>query len=194
MQNLAFTHLNVFDGRLGSDLQEDVTILVDLTERGKTTEGTITDIRPASETEIPADYREIDLAGKYVIPGLINAHAHLFGDGKPRALMSAPESVMVFFVRVMNSRLGRAYVTSLMRRNAQTALNAGVTTLRAAGFIVKLILAAIAVLLILDNIPGVEITALVASLGITGIPSRWPYRTSFLIFLHPFPSCWTNRS
>jgi small-conductance mechanosensitive channel len=44
-----------------------------------------------------------------------------------------------------------------------------VTTLRAAGFVVKLILAAIALLLILDNIPGVEITALVASLGIGGI-------------------------
>ena len=43
------------------------------------------------------------------------------------------------------------------------------TTLNAAGFVLKLILAAIAVLLMLDNIPGVEITALVASLGIGGI-------------------------
>ena len=43
------------------------------------------------------------------------------------------------------------------------------TTLRAAGFIAKLVLATIAAILILDNIPGVEITALVASLGITGI-------------------------
>jgi small-conductance mechanosensitive channel len=46
---------------------------------------------------------------------------------------------------------------------------ARVTTLRAVGFVVKLVLAAIAALLILDNIPGVKITALVASLGITGI-------------------------
>ena len=46
---------------------------------------------------------------------------------------------------------------------------ARVTTLRAVGFVAKLVLAAIAVLLILDNIPGVKITALVASLGITGI-------------------------
>ena len=46
---------------------------------------------------------------------------------------------------------------------------ARVTTLRAAGFIAKLVLATIAAILILDNIPGVEITALVASLGITGI-------------------------
>lgn len=46
---------------------------------------------------------------------------------------------------------------------------ARVTTLRAAGFIVKLILAGIAAILILDNIPGVQVTALVASLGISGI-------------------------
>lgn len=46
---------------------------------------------------------------------------------------------------------------------------ARLTTLRAVGFIVKLVIAAIAAILILDNIPGVEITALVASLGITGI-------------------------
>jgi small-conductance mechanosensitive channel len=46
---------------------------------------------------------------------------------------------------------------------------ARVTTLRAVSFVVKLVLAAIATLLILDNIPGVQITALVASLGITGI-------------------------
>lgn len=43
------------------------------------------------------------------------------------------------------------------------------TTLRAAGVGLKLVLVIIAVLLILDNIPGVEITALVASLGIGGI-------------------------
>ncbi|MFZ0134063.1 MAG: mechanosensitive ion channel domain-containing protein, partial [Desulfobacterales bacterium] len=46
---------------------------------------------------------------------------------------------------------------------------ARVTTLKAAGFIVKMVLAAIAAVIILDNIPGVEITALIASLGITGI-------------------------
>jgi len=46
---------------------------------------------------------------------------------------------------------------------------ARVTTLRAAAFIVKLVMAAIAAILILDNIPGVKITALVASLGISGV-------------------------
>jgi small-conductance mechanosensitive channel len=46
---------------------------------------------------------------------------------------------------------------------------ARISTLRTAAFVIKLVLAAVAAVLILDNIPGVEITALVASLGITGI-------------------------
>jgi small-conductance mechanosensitive channel len=63
-------------------------------------------------------------------------------------------------------------VDYLLNRSQQRQLDdnaARLTTLRAAGFVVKLVLAAIAALLILDNIPGVEITALVASLGISGI-------------------------
>jgi small-conductance mechanosensitive channel len=43
------------------------------------------------------------------------------------------------------------------------------TTMRGARVVLRLILAVIVVLLVLDNIPGVEITALVASLGIGGI-------------------------
>lgn len=56
------------------------------------------------------------------------------------------------------------FLNRSQKRNA-----ARVTTLRAAGFIIKLVLAVIAAVVILDNIPGVEITALIASLGITGI-------------------------
>ena len=133
MQNLAFTHLNLFDGKLDSDLQKDVTLLVTLEKRGKTTEGTLTQIGPSADTQVPPDYQVVDLSGKYVLPGLINAHAHLFGTGKPMAATSAPEGVMAFFVKLLGSRLGRALVKSLMRKNAQTALNAGVTTVRTVG-------------------------------------------------------------
>jgi small-conductance mechanosensitive channel len=58
---------------------------------------------------------------------------------------------------------------SRSRQRGEEENAARVTTLRAAGVVVKLVLAAIAAVLILDNIPGVEITALVASLGIGGI-------------------------
>jgi small-conductance mechanosensitive channel len=44
-----------------------------------------------------------------------------------------------------------------------------VTTMRAARILARLVLIVIVALLVLDNIPGVEITALIASLGIGGI-------------------------
>jgi cytosine/adenosine deaminase-related metal-dependent hydrolase len=106
MQNIAFTHINLFNGRLNSDLQEDITLLVEIKPRGKVVDGNIANIGPATETEIPAGYREIDLSGKYVIPRLINAHCHLFGNGRPRALAFAPESILMSFVKIMNSPLG----------------------------------------------------------------------------------------
>lgn len=127
MQNIAFTHVNLFDGRLDSSLQEDVTILVEVAS------GTITHIGPAAATAIPANYRTIDLTGKTVIPGLINAHCHLFGDGQPMALFSAPPLVMKLFLAFVNSPLGKGFLKARMIKNAQTALNAGVTTLRTVG-------------------------------------------------------------
>ena len=46
---------------------------------------------------------------------------------------------------------------------------ARMTTVRAVSLVARLVLVVIAAILILDNLPGVEITALVASLGIGGI-------------------------
>ena len=133
MRNLAFTHLNLFNGKIDSKLQKDVTILVEVKPCGKLGTGKITQIGTKSEVQIPSNYRVTDLSGKYVIPGLINAHCHLFGDGRPRALISAPEIILMLFVKIMNSPLGRRYMKSSMRKNAQVALNAGVTTLRTVG-------------------------------------------------------------
>jgi imidazolonepropionase-like amidohydrolase len=133
MHNLAFTHINLFDGTLDSGIQEDVTILVQLKQNGKAVKGTITHIRPSSEDGVPADCQVINLSGKYVVPGLINAHAHLFGDGKPKAMISASESRLQLIKNLLSSLPGKAFIKSRMKRNAQTALNAGVTTMRTAG-------------------------------------------------------------
>jgi len=133
MQNLAFTHGNLFDGKLDSELRQDVTLLVTMETHGETAEGTIAQIGPSSEIEIPSDARVVDLAGKYVLPGLINAHAHLFGDGKPMALASASEGQLALIKKGLNSRIGGAFMVRRMRKNAQTALYSGVTTIRTAG-------------------------------------------------------------
>src|SRR5215469_9932603 len=56
----------------------------------------------------------LDLAGRTVLPGLIDCHVHLAGDGAP------------------DSRLpgDRAWATLLMLKHAQNSLAAGITTVR----------------------------------------------------------------
>ncbi len=53
------------------------------------------------------------------------------------------------------------------RKNQEDAED--ITTLKALGLIARITLFSVLSLVVLDNIPGVEITALIASLGITGI-------------------------
>lgn len=133
MKNLAFTHASLFDGRLDSTMQEDVTLLIEIEQNGKAVKGKITHIGPSRESDVPADYKTYDMSEKYIIPGLINAHAHLFGDGKPMAVASASEGKLNFIKKLLSSGVGRAYLKARMRRNAHTALHSGVTTIRTAG-------------------------------------------------------------
>ncbi|KPJ53360.1 mechanosensitive ion channel protein MscS [candidate division TA06 bacterium DG_24] len=60
------------------------------------------------------------------------------------------------------------WVTRYQRRQIEEDA-ARVTTVRALSFVVRLILFSIVALLALDNIPGVEVTTLIASLGVGGI-------------------------
>jgi imidazolonepropionase-like amidohydrolase len=46
------------------------------------TDGTITAVGPRASTPIPAGAQRIDVSGKTLIPGLINAHAHVAFDAK----------------------------------------------------------------------------------------------------------------
>ena len=77
------------------------------------------------------------------------------------------------FVLVFQAGLwGNALIGLWLERSEERYLEADarrVTTMRAAGFVLRLILFSILIVLALDNIPGVEVTALVASLGIGGI-------------------------
>ena len=46
----------------------------------------------SGDCEETEGYETIDLTGMYVLPGLINMHAHLFGSGKPSKSMSGGKS------------------------------------------------------------------------------------------------------
>ena len=63
----AFTGATLWDGT-GSAAVENAVLVVD--------HGRISAVGPAGEVEIPAGARTEDLAGKTVVPGFINAHAH----------------------------------------------------------------------------------------------------------------------
>lgn len=65
---LAIVGATVIDGS-GAEPMPDATVVV--------RDGRIESMGPAAEIEIPADAEVVDAAGKYVIPGLINAHGHV---------------------------------------------------------------------------------------------------------------------
>ena len=90
--------------------------------------GVITDIVP--DTAIPSGYEKIDLGGKYILPGLINLHAHLAGSGKPKET----QSDTVKLVRLITSNaLMRHIGKKMVAGYAKTQLLSGVTTIRTVG-------------------------------------------------------------
>lgn len=67
-QVTALTHATVIDGT-GTPALGDATVLFE--------GGAIRAVGPAARVKIPAGASVVDLAGKFVIPGIINLHAHL---------------------------------------------------------------------------------------------------------------------
>ena len=76
----AYKNATIINGDASVEVIEKGTILVD--EKGK-----ISAIGKVEDVEIPAGCPVVDLTGKYVMPGLINAHVHLFMPGGPRKEM-----------------------------------------------------------------------------------------------------------
>lgn len=70
----------------------------------------------------------IDLAGAYLMPGLINMHVHLCGSGKP---VSAGDAGAL--MKKLDNPVGRAIVRHILKGSAQQQLASGVTTVRGAG-------------------------------------------------------------
>ena len=69
----------------------------------------------SSSLSPPPDVRTIDAAGRFLLPGLIDAHVHV----------SAPD-----YVRIPPKGSATAYATAIAIRNLRSALQAGVTTVR----------------------------------------------------------------
>lgn len=76
--------------------------------------------------------KTIDCTNKYITPGLINIHAHLFGTGKPSKNLGSGKS-QNFIIAFSKTFIGRLYVKHLVKSNAKMELMGGVTTLRTSG-------------------------------------------------------------
>ncbi len=93
-------------------------------------DGRIAKITPHGETE--EGYRKEDMTGLYAAPGLVNAHAHLFGTGRPSKALSGG-SAQRLLIKLVSTRLGKSVLAKLVEASARNELLSGVTALRAVG-------------------------------------------------------------
>ena len=116
----AFTNMHLLSGREDMKPQDGQAVLVDGEK--------IVDI--VAESAIPAGYEKRDLGGRYLMPGLINLHVHIPGNGKPQKKpMDAKKSVKM----MTSCGLARKLVEMIYQKYANTALLSGVTTIRTVG-------------------------------------------------------------
>ena len=79
---------------------------------------------------IPNGYETIDLGGKYLMPGLINMHVHLAGNGKPQKKQRDNAKLVK---KIMSTTVTRAIAYKLVAKFAKLELLSGVTTIRTVG-------------------------------------------------------------
>lgn len=121
-----FTNGKILNGTKDMQVQEGQVILVG-NER-------ITEILPAEEAgkrNLKASgYEEIELQGKYILPGLINMHVHLAGNGKPQKKQRDNEALVK---KIMSNGLTKAIAYHMVCGFAKDELYSGVTTIRTVG-------------------------------------------------------------
>ena len=109
----------VLDGTRNMTPQAGKTVCVEGSRIAAVTDG------PA-----PAGYEPVDLAGRYVLPGLINMHVHLPASGKPKKKPSDPKKLVKL---ITSNGLMRRVGVKLCESYARTELLSGVTTIRTVG-------------------------------------------------------------
>ena len=116
----AFINGKLLDGTENMEVQEGLVVLTDGEQ--------IQDVVP--DGQIPEGYERIDLQGKYLMPGLINMHVHLAGNGKPQKKQRDNEKLVK---KIMSSALTRAVAYKMVCGFAKDELLGGVTTIRTVG-------------------------------------------------------------
>lgn len=119
-----FKNCNIIDGNQGTGVRHNMTILIDGEK--------ITKIGSSEEIKIPDGYETADGQGKYIMPGLINAHVHLFGSGKPMKAIGGG-SAQKRLIRLLGSKPGLRVLDKMVQQHVMEELYSGVTTVRGVG-------------------------------------------------------------
>ncbi len=122
MSNKVFLNAKTFDGYKDSDIKKCAIFVEDEKIVGISYDENL-DTR---------GYDVIDLNGKFVVPGLVNPHVHLFGTGMPSKVISGGNSQKAV-MKIVNTKLGDAILGILVKSAARQQLLSGVTTVRAVG-------------------------------------------------------------
>lgn len=118
---LAFTNCTLLDGSVGMVPVPGSTVVVDrekILSVGK------------SGAALPEGCRVVDLGGRYLMPGLINLHVHLPGNGVPKDTSKQNKEAVA---KLLKNSLTRLVLRKMCEGYAKTELLSGVTTIRTVG-------------------------------------------------------------
>ena len=116
----AYRNAHLLDGTRDMLPRDGLAVLTD----GETIAGIV------PEEAIPEGFEPVDLGGKYLLPGLINLHVHLAGNGKPQKKQRDNEKLVR---RLMGTGLSRAVAYHVVADFARLEVMSGVTTIRTVG-------------------------------------------------------------
>lgn len=109
----AYKGATLFDGT-GKKFENSIIIVK---------EGKIVDVG-GEDTSIPADTDIVDLSGKYITPGLIDAHVHLSATG---LFDTRPTAIEFDFVDSLNYLAAKAFTKNNIEKYYEAYLRSGVT-------------------------------------------------------------------
>ena len=113
-----FINATVLDGSEHMEPQPDMAVVVE--------RGVITWMGLSAVAQAPAGAEVIDLAGAYLMPGLINMHVHLAGSGKIQKKQRDNEKLVR---RILGNPVARGRVIDRPKAKRNARLDAGLDTL-----------------------------------------------------------------
>ena len=117
----AYINANVLDGTENMEVLENHAVVVEGQH--------IAAMLPMAEADLDG-CKTVDLKGAYLLPGLVNMHVHLAGNGKLQKKQRDNEALVK---KVMANGLTRAVAYRLVSEYARLELHSGVTTIRTVG-------------------------------------------------------------